>query len=175
MSIEDFLAFEREAEERHEFVGGSIHAMTGASLRHNRITGNIYRKLAERAAGSPCRVYIENAKLRILDDAIYYPDVMVVCGPESGDDYFETEPCLIVEVASPSTEKTDRREKFALYRNIPSLRSYFIVEQNRRAVEHFARDDDGFWKSGAHFEEGTFTLPCPPGTKLSLQEIYEGL
>ncbi|CAN5430653.1 MAG: Uma2 family endonuclease [Rubrobacteraceae bacterium] len=174
MSVEEYLELEKEATERHEFVGGVVHAMTRPTLRHNRIAGNIYRRLADKAVGGPCRVYIENAKVRIEDDIFYYPDIMAVCGPESDDAYFETDPCLLVEVVSPSTEHIDRREKFAFYQSIPTLKAYLIVEQNRPVVERFFRDEEGEWGRAAHFETGSFPVPCPE-MRLSLAEIYEGL
>ncbi len=175
MSIEEYLELEKEATERHEFVGGVVHAMTRPTLRHNRIAGNTYAALLSAARGGPCRVYIENAKVRIGDDAGYYPDIMVVCGPESDDPYYEREPCLLVEVASPSTEHIDRREKFAFYQSISSLQAYLIVEQDRPVVERFFRDEEGEWGRAAHFEEGSFPVPCPPDVRLSLAEVYEGL
>ncbi|MBA2617877.1 MAG: Uma2 family endonuclease, partial [Rubrobacter sp.] len=109
---------EKTATVRHEYVAGEVYAMTGASRRHNRIAGNVYRRLADAAAGGPCRVYMETVKLRI-EDVFYYPDVMVACGPEPDDPYYEDDPCLVVEVVSPSTETTDRREKLAAYKRIP--------------------------------------------------------
>ncbi len=174
LDIEEYLELEKEATERHEFVGGIVHAMTRPTLRHNRIAGNIYAALLSAARGGPCRVYIENAKVRIRDDASYYPDIMVVCGPESDDPYYEREPCLLVEVVSPSTEHIDRREKFAFYQSISSLQTYLIVEQDRPSVERFYRDEEGEWGRAAHFQTGSFPVPCPE-MRLSLAEIYEGL
>lgn len=175
LDIEEYLELEKEATERHEFVGGVVHAMTRPTLRHNRIAGNIYAALLAAARGGPCRVYIENAKVRIGDDASYYPDIMVVCGSESDDPYFEIGPCLLVEVASPSTERIDRHEKLAFYKSIPALQTYLIVEQDRRVVERFFRDEEGEWGRAVHFEEGSFPVPCPPGAELSPTDIYEGL
>ncbi|MBA2692259.1 MAG: Uma2 family endonuclease [Rubrobacter sp.] len=175
MSVEEYLEFERESEARHEFVGGVVHAMTRPTLRHNRIAGNIYAALLAAARGGPCRVYIENAKVRIGDDLFYYPDIMVVCGPESDDPYFEIDPCLLVEVVSPNTEHIDRREKFAFCQSISSLKAYLIVEQDRPVVECFFRDEDGEWGRAAHFETGSLPVPCPPDVRLSLAEVYEGL
>nr|MBA3793598.1 Uma2 family endonuclease [Rubrobacter sp.] len=105
---------EKTATVRHEYVAGEVYAMTGASRRHNRIAGNVYRRLADAAAGGPCRVYMETVKLR--KDIFYYPEVMVACGSEPENPYYEDAPCLVVEVVSPSTESTDRREKLAAYK-----------------------------------------------------------
>ena len=170
LSIEAYLEMEKTATVRHEYVAGEIYAMTGASRRQNRVAGNLYRRLADAAAGGPCRVYMETVKLRI-DDVFYYPDVMVACEDEPEDPYYEDSPCLIVEVVSPST---DRREKLAAYRRIPGLKAYLIVDQARMQIERHFRDEEGAWRRGDLVDEGRFSLSCPE-TSLSLAEIYEGL
>lgn len=175
MSVEEYLEFERDSEVRHEYVGGVLHAMISASLRHNRIAGNISAALIGASRGGPCRVYIENAKVRIGDDLVYYPDIMVVCGPESDDPYIERDLCLLVEVVSPSTEHIGRREKFAFYQSISTLKAYLIVEQDRPVVERFSGDEEGERGHAAHFETGSLPVPCPPNVRLSLAEVYEGL
>ncbi len=173
LSVEDYLEMEKTATVRHEYVAGEVYAMTGATRRHNRIAGNVYRRLADAAAGSPCRVYMETVKLRI-DDVFYYPDVMVACGPEPDDPYYEADPCLVVEVVSPSTETTDRREKLAAYKRIPGLKAYLIVDQERMRVERHFRDEEGAWRRGDLVDEGRFSVPRPE-TSIPLAEIYEGL
>jgi len=114
-------------------------------------------------------------KVLTPDRLAYYPDVMVVCGEEPEDEYLETGPCLIVEVVSPNTAPTDRREKLLAYRNIPTLGAYLVVEQERRHIERHFRGEDGVWRSADHVDEGGLPVPCPPGAELSLDEVYEGL
>jgi Uma2 family endonuclease len=174
LKIDEYLALEESATVRHEYVGGEIFAMVGATKRHNRIIGNISGRLWGAARGGACRVYSESVKLRVADDVIYYPDVMVACGPEGDDPFVESDPCLVVEVVSSSTETTDRREKLAAYKRMPGLRAYLIVSQDRRWVECHLRSDDGVWRRGDLVDEGRFSTPCPE-TNLSLAEIYEGL
>jgi Uma2 family endonuclease len=175
MSVEEYLEFERDSEVRHEYVGGVTYAMTGASRRHNRIAVNILRKLADAAEGGPCRTFISDMKVLTPDDLFYYPDVVVACGEEPEDEYYEDEPCLIVEVVSPNTESKDRREKLVAYRKIPTLEAYLIVDQKRRHVERYFRDRNGEWNRAELTGEGSLPVPCPPGAELSLAEIYEGL
>ncbi len=163
---------EKTATVRHEYVAGEVYAMTGASRRHNRIAGNVYRRLADAAAGGPCRVYMETVKLR--KDIFYYPEVMVACGSEPENPYYEDAPCLVVEVVSPSTESTDRREKLAAYKRVPGLKAYLIVDQERMRVERHFRDEEGAWLRADLVEEGRFSVPCPE-MSLALAEIYEGL
>ena len=112
-------------------------------------------------------------ELRAAEDTIYYPDVMVTCEPEE-DPLVENYPCLVVEVASPSTESIDRREKMLAYRKIPTLQAYLIVAQDERRVERFWRDESGEWRQGEAVGEGFVPIPCPEA-KLPLAEIYEGL
>lgn len=174
LSVGEYLALERDSPVRHEYVGGELYAMTGASRRHNRIAGNIYRKLADAVEGSPCRVYVSDMKVRV-EDAFYYPDVMVACEEPPEDEYLEDAPCLVVEVLSPGTEGTDRREKLAAYQGLPSLKMYLIVAQDERLVTHYSRDDTGRWRRGDLTGEGRFPVPCPEGAGLDLAQIYAGV
>ncbi len=89
LSVEEYLELEKSATVKHEYVGGEIHAMVRASRRHNRIAGNIFRKLADAAEGGPCRVYISDMKLQV-EEVFYYPDVMVACGAPPENEYSKT-------------------------------------------------------------------------------------
>jgi Uma2 family endonuclease len=174
LTIEEYLKLEESATVRHEYVAGEIYAITGATRRHNRIAGNVYAALLGAARNSSCRVYVETVKLKAAVDTFYYPDVMVACGPEPEDLYVESEPCVVVEVVSPSTDTTDRREKLAAYKRMSSLEAYLIVAQDRRWVEIHLRGEDGTWRRGDLLDTGRFAVPCLE-TNLSLAEIYEGL
>ncbi|WP_165874416.1 Uma2 family endonuclease [Rubrobacter taiwanensis] len=180
LSIEEYRKLEESATVRHEYVAGEIYAMVGATRRHHRICGNIFRRLADAAAGGPCRVSMETVRLEVAGDVIpggiaYYPDVMVVCGREPEDPYIEDAPCLVVEVVSPNTASTDRREKLMVYRQIPSVEAYLIIEQDRKRVERHFRGEDGLWRKADLVDVGRFPVPCPPDTELTLDEVYEGL
>ena len=174
LSVEEYLELEKSATVKHEYVGGEIHAMVGASRRHNRIAGNIFRKLADAAEGGPCRVYISDMKLQV-EEVFYYPDVMVACGEVPENEYLEDEPCVVVEVTSPGTETIDRREKLANYQGISSLRAYVIVAQYRCWLTHYQRDENGVWLRGDLLNEGVLRVPCPPGAELTVDEVYAGL
>lgn len=176
LSVEEYLEFEESSSVRHEYVGGEIYAMTGGTYRHNAIAVNIVRKLADAADGTPCRVYVSDMKVRIEDSPFYYPDVMVVCEPLASENpVFEEKPCVIVEVVSSSTEKTDRREKLVGYQRIPTLRAYIIVAQDRKWISHYFRDESGVWIRGDLVEEGRVRVPCPPGAELRVEDVYAGL
>jgi Uma2 family endonuclease len=174
MSVEEYLEFERNSPVKHEYVGGHVYAMVGVSRRHSRIAGNIFRRLADAAEGGPCRVHQSDMKVPTPGGAFYYPDVVVACGEEPEDEYYEDAPCLIAEVLSESTEAKDRREKLIAYRNLDSLVAYLIVAQDEAAVERHYRDAHGEWHAEV-IVEGEIPIPCPPGAKLTLGDVYEGL
>ena len=173
ITVDEYLAFEAASAVRHEYVDGEIYAMSGTSRRHSKISGNIFARCWTAARGGLCRVHQSEVKLRTAG-VFYYPDVMVACGAEPQDTYVEDAPCLVVEVLSPSTESTDRREKLMVYRRISSLGAYLIVDQDRRLVEHYWRDVDG-WRHTTLEDSGDVRLPCPADFALKLDEIYEGV
>src|SRR5665811_1214540 len=146
MSLEEYWEFENNSQFKHEFVGGHLYAMTGVTRRHSKISFKIARRLAEAADGGPCRVHQSDMRVPTPDGPVYYPDVVVACGEEPDDPYCEDAPCLIVEVLSPSTALTDRREKLLSYRRLSSLQACLIVEQDESLVERHFRDDIGAWQ-----------------------------
>jgi Putative restriction endonuclease len=114
LSVEEYLKFEEMSTTKHEYIGGELFAMTGATTRHNVICLNVAFALAAHVRGGSCRAYVEAVKVRLTvkgEEIFYYPDVSVACGPQDLDKVFVTDPKLIVEVLSPSTERTDRGEK----------------------------------------------------------------
>jgi Uma2 family endonuclease len=132
---------------------------SGASPRHNRITLDIASRLTAAARGTPCRVYMSDVKLRVAEEIVYYPDVMIACGPPGEDPLLETAPCVVVEVLSPGTEQIDRREKLLAYKRIPGLRAYLIVHQDRPRVERVWRDEEGTWWDADVVDEGRVPIP----------------
>ncbi len=176
MTVDEYLALEEGSAVRHEYVDGYVHAMTGGSLRHNAVAFNIAARLRAAARGGPCRVFMNDVKVRANESTFYYPDVVVVCGPVDMAGSVIRDPCLIVEVLSPSTRSIDQREKVAAYRRIESVAAYLVVEQDVRVVERHYREAAGAWNLGT-FAGGTDRLrvpvPCPE-TVLTLDDIYEG-
>jgi Uma2 family endonuclease len=174
MTFDEYLAFENASPVRHEYVRGEVHAMTGASVRHNKIIGNLYRVLHAAARGSACGVFFESVKLRAANEVMYYPDIMVACGEAADVDEVIEAPCLIVEVTSPSTAATDRREKLTVYREIPSLRAYLLVEQRRRQAIVYTRTLDRAWERKELMGEESVELPCLR-CRLTLDEVYDSV
>jgi Uma2 family endonuclease len=173
MTPEEYRAFEAASPVRHEYVGGRVYAMSGVKRAHSRISGNIFTRLFVAADGGPCRVHQAEVKLQI-GDVYYYPDVMVACGPEPEDEYVEDAPCLVVEVLSASTRRTDLTEKPDAYARVPSIGLYLAVDQRRRIVHVHHRDDARGWRVEMLVGQGAVALPCPDLT-LTLDEIYRGL
>lgn len=151
ITAEEYLTLERAAPDhpKHEFLNGEMPTMPGASPRHVLVTTNVVGELGAALKDRPCLVFSADLRLRVSPTGLYtYPDVMVICGPlETTDDRKDTvtNPVLIVEVLSPSTEDWDRGGKFAHYRTLPSLRDYLLVAQNPTHVELFSRPADGRW------------------------------
>lgn len=150
MSEAEYLAFERQSRDKHEFYLGEMFAMAGASREHNLIVGNVFREISIRLKDRRCEAYVGDMRVRVKPNGLYtYPDVVVVCGdPEFLDSDVDTllNPTLLVEVLSDSTEKNDRGTKFKQYRQIPSLREYILVGQDEPLIEHFTRRGDTYWE-----------------------------
>ena len=140
---EEYLALERKAHCKSEYLDGHIIAMAGASSEHNLIVGDIFYALYPELRRRGCLVYTSDMRVRPSPrDSYVYPDVVVVCGePQFEDEAFDTllNPIVIVEVLSPSTEAYDRGEKFTRYKQLPSLKEYVLVSQDNVHVEHHRR------------------------------------
>jgi Uma2 family endonuclease len=146
-SAVDYLAWEAEQSQRHEFADGEIFAMAGANEAHVTAAGDIFVRLRQHLAGTPCRSFITDMKLHVeAANAFYYPDVMVTCSAiDAADPLIKREPVLLVEVLSKSTESIDRIKKFQDYRRLPSLREYLMVDLETRACDLYRQGTDGLW------------------------------
>ncbi|MBI2927205.1 MAG: Uma2 family endonuclease [Verrucomicrobia bacterium] len=142
ISVEDYLAGELQRQVRHEYLGGAVYAMAGSSEEHNTIAGNIFGRLRNYLSGKPCRAFIVDMKVRVKPEPeaiFYYPDVMVVCDPRDTERYFKRFPRVLIEVLSPETERTDRREKLVHYTQLETLEEYVLVAQDRVEVTYYRR------------------------------------
>jgi Uma2 family endonuclease len=172
----DYFALDNASQERHEYVGGRIYAMTGGTMRHNRISGNIFRVLANRLDGSPCQVFINDMKLHVqAADSVYYPDVFVYCGSATAnDDKVAQDATLVVEVLSESTAAIDRREKLVAYQKLPGLRAYWIVSQTEQHIEVHSRGTDGRWQALAYTLGESIPAEWLGGEPVALGSVYAG-
>ena len=175
ISPADYLAGERDAALRHEYVHGQVYAMAGASDAHVRISGNVFALLKSHLRGTGCSVYMSDMKVRVKQDtAFFYPDVMVTCDPaDLQRNHYKHAPTLIIEVLSPSTEAYDRGNKFALYRELDSLQEYVLINPRTYTVDVFRRNEYGRWElfafSGAtaHVSFASVDYEC------TMPDLYE--
>ncbi len=145
---EEYLATERQQQEKHEWYQGDCFAMAGGSRWHNILSGRIFSALVQHLDGEACTPYMADLRLHIEAHHHYvYPDVMVVCDEVAyvADDMVN-DATIIIEILSPSTESYDRGRKFLHYQSLPSLRKYILVSQNVMQVEAYRRRQDGKWE-----------------------------
>lgn len=171
-SVADYLESEIISPLRREYVDGAIYQMAGASDNHARIVGDILVALSIHLRGSKCEPFANDIKVRVSSKIYYYPDVLVSCEESPKDSHFRNEPILIVEVASPSTERTDRSEKLLYYLQMPSLREYVIVDQHKMNVEIHRRETDGSWTTYYFDEPEEAVELASVDLTLPLTEIY---
>lgn len=174
-TVEEYLAFERASEEKHEYFDGDIYAMTGASREHNLIVMNTGASLNNQLTSRPCEVYPSDMRVKVNALKYTYPDVTVVCGePRFADGEFDTllNLTLIVEVLSDSTEDYDRGKKFKHYMGIESLKEYVLIAQDEMRVDHYIRQPNGDWLlSYATTPDAAIQLPAI-GCTLTLADVY---
>jgi Uma2 family endonuclease len=170
-TVEDFLAFEAEELERYEFVDGVVRMMTGGSAAHSAIKGNIFVALRAALQSGPCRVDADDLKV-VTESAVMYPDLVVTCVPLGPEDDRVSEPMVVVEVLSPTTERHDRIAKWRQYQRIGSLRHFVVVEQKERRVEVYTRTDPGWTLVTIEPPDDPVVLDAL-GATLSLAAIYE--
>ena len=142
---EEYLAWEVQQLDKHEYIGGEVFAMAGGEDRHASVSLNIAMALREHLRGTPCRVYMADVRVQ-TNEAFFYPDVFVTCSKADAQDRLrKREPSLIVEVLSPSTAAYDAGAKFAHYRSIASLQEYLLVDIERRSADLFRKTAEGQW------------------------------
>ncbi len=170
ISVDDYLAFEQTSKIRHELVDGYLYAMTGASDRHEEIAANLLAILHGHLKGSGCRVYGSNLKIRVGDDFLY-PDLFVRCAADRGDPFFKTDPTLVIEVLSPSTQSYDRGDKRLAYQSLVTLQEYVLIAQDSPSVEIHRRATDG-WEHETYQGPGESLSFQSVALDIDLSEIY---
>lgn len=176
ISPEEYLALERQAETRSEYLAGEIFAMAGASRTHNLIITNTVVSLGTTLKRRGCDVYTNDMRVEVDPTGLYaYPDVVVVCGqPQFKDANEDTllNPTVIMEVLSDSTASYDRGEKFEHYAALPSLTDYLLIAQDRAAIEQRTRTERG-WQLVFHYGPDA-VVPLPAiGCELRLADVYD--
>ncbi len=176
ISPEEYLAGEKDADVRHEYVDGQVYAMAGTTKAHGRIAMNLTVALGNHLRGHRCEPFGNDIKVRIppqFGNMFYYPDVVVTCADEGADDeYYLNEPAIVVEVLSDSTEQIDRREKVLAYRQVPSIQIYVIIEQKRIAATVLRRAEQGWRAEELEGPDAVLRLETI-GFETPLRTLYE--
>ncbi|MGN6495024.1 MAG: Uma2 family endonuclease [Agriterribacter sp.] len=149
-TIEEYLAMENVATEKHEYYAGEIFTMAAAKVPHNAISSNLFGELAIRLKGKKCRPYGSDQRIHIEVNTLFtYPDISVICGDvvtRNNDEMNALNPAVIIEILSPSTKNYDRGEKFMLYRDVTTLREYILVDSESIHIEVFRLNTKHRWE-----------------------------
>lgn len=176
-SIVEYLAAEEKSLEKHEYYQGEIFAMAGASIEHNQIVKNVlYSTEDHLRKGGKCQIFPSDLKIHIEANSLFtYPDLSIVCGKiETLENHKDivTNPSVIVEVLSPSTQDYDRGGKFKLYRDIPSLKEYILISSTEMLVEKYDKLDDGSWTLHEYKSENDDFRISTIEMKIAVNTIY---
>jgi Uma2 family endonuclease len=179
MTVEEYFAIEEKADRKSEFFDGEMFLMAGASREHNIVLRNLVGEIYILLKGSKCQVFFNDLRLKVGRTGLYtYPDLLIVCekpefAPENRNTL--TNPTLVIEVLSESTERYDRTTKFRFYKRLPSLKEYILVTQDEPLVERYVRNDDGSWAQ-TDFEglENAMSFASVP-VKMPLADVYRGV
>jgi Uma2 family endonuclease len=175
ISGDEYLAGELNSQVKHEYLGGFVYAMAGATNAHNRIASNVLGALYAALRGKPCEPYNSDTKIRLklpMHVRFYYPDVSVVCEPNPPNDSFQDRPVVIAEVLSRNTRRIDQGEKKDAYLTIPTVCAYLLIEQDCPGVSVYRRTEQGFVLDT--YADMQSVIPLTEiETELSLAEIYE--
>lgn len=175
MSVEEYLAFDRASlEAKYEYIDGFIRLMSGGTLDHAQVSGNIYAALASALRSSDCRAYNSDARVQISATRYVYPDVTVSCDEsDRGKTDIIRSPRLVVEVLSPSTDSYDHGRKSDFYRACPSIEEIVLINATRQRVEVYRRAG-AFWNFFSAGQGGQIELASIDLT-LPLATIYDGV
>lgn len=171
----DYLSAETRGEVKHEFVGGAVYAMAGASETHNRVASNLIGMLYSRLRGSRCEAFGSDMKLRMRplgETGFYYPDAMVVCDPADSGHGWREKPALLFEIVSEETRRVDEREKRFAYLQLASLDAYIRIEQGRPEVVVEQRTKQGWMSTIFAGLDAIAQLPLE-SIALPLRDLYE--
>lgn len=174
LTIEEYLAFERASTEKHEYYKGEVFAMSGASRRHNMIFSNLFGELSINMKNKPCRAFGSDMRVHIPENSLFtYPDISVFFGDfNMFEEDSALQPTLLIEILSPSTKNYDRG-KFALYRDIPTLREYVLVDSETIRVEDFRLNASNHWELEEYKSVDTVLALPTIDLSIPLRDIYK--
>jgi Uma2 family endonuclease len=188
-TVQEYLEMERNSLEKHEYYKGeiftlhragevNINMMSGAGARHNIISVNVIRELAVALRGKDCKPYGSDMRINIPENSLYtYPDVSIICGDiisSEEDKDTAVAPVVIIEILSSSTRQYERGEKFKLYRDIPSLKEYILVDSESITIEAFRLNERNHWELQEYKNLNDVLIVPTVAVSIPLQHIYEG-
>lgn len=173
---DDYLKMERMSPFKNEYYRGNVYAMGGASFRHNKILSNLVGEVIPNLKNKKCSAYFNDLRIHVPDPPFYaYPDLIILCGKEEFSDEVKdtiTNPTVIIEILSKSTEQYDKSVKFGFYRFARSFKEYFLIHQDKPLVECFLKMDDFNWLEGSVLGVDKKMNIQSIGLEISLSEIY---
>lgn len=177
MTVEEYFELDEQSEIRHEYYDGEVYAMSGTTLNHNSIVGNVWSFFRSFFRHRGCRVFGESVKLKVSERYYLYPDVIVTCLPkDTSATYMVERPSILVEVSSRTTGARDRGVKLKQYKSIPSLQYYLLVSQREYSVELFSRLEGGDLWTYRSFESEEDVIRFDAfNYEISLKTIYEDI
>lgn len=175
-TIQEYLELENASQEKHEYFQGEIFAMSGAGNNHNEIFSNLFLEIGNKLKGKPCRPYGSDMRMNIPENTLFtYPDISIYCkeGKQlDADKNTSLQPTIIIEILSPSTKNYDRGNKFKLYRDIPSLQEYILVDSETISIEAFHINKNNNWELKEYNQLDEKLNFVSLGFDISLAEIY---
>lgn len=178
-TIDEYLAIEEAALEKHEYYKGEIFAMSGPKIPHLTIAANLFTELGIRLKGKNCRPYNSDMRVHIKANTLFtYPDISIICGkPETlnNDNWNLLNPAVIIEILSPSTKNYDRGEKFKLYRDIPTLKEYILVDSESVHIEVFRLNESNRWELEEYRTQEEALYVRTINETIPLADIYTGV
>lgn len=177
-TVEEYLELEKTSPEKHEYYQGEIFNMAGAGARHNIIFKNLYTELGYKLKGRPCQPYGSDLRIHIPENSLFtYPDISIICGDivnTENDHATVLQPAVIIEILSGTTKDFYRGTKFKLYRGIPALKEYILIDSETISIEIFRLSADGHWQLEEYTTvEEMFQIKTVE-FQMSVQDIYEG-
>jgi len=179
LTVAEYLDYEKTTGEKHEFYKGEVFAMAGAKVAHNRIVVRLTSILSQQLRGKTCEPFNSDQRIHIPYNSLYtYPDISIVCGPVktlNDDEYNILNPSVIIEVLSAGTKNYDRSEKFQLYRDIPTLKEYILIDSESIRIEAFRINTKNHWEL-EEYKNTYQTLSMPLiNVAIPVYDIYEGI
>lgn len=178
VTVEEYLKFEECSETKNEYADGKIITMSGTSLPHNEVIGNVYAQMKIAFSGRICRAYFADIRVKVSATRYRYPDVIALCGrPETEDTNPPSllNPQVLVEVLSPSTERIDLITKLGEYSGLASITDYIIIAQDRWWVMHYSRENGGTWTAVFYTQPSDTLNITSINVRMTLAAIYNGV